>query len=64
MNSMHEFIQHEHLSMARTGSSDPEPPGASTDTLPLLELSIRRLEHLQHEFCRSFSSAVHAVDIS
>ena len=40
MNSMHEFIQHEHLSMARTGSSDPEPPGASTDTLPLLGASV------------------------
>ena len=36
MQTMHEFIEHEHLSMARAGSSDPEPPVASTATLPML----------------------------
>jgi hypothetical protein len=37
MQTMHEFIEHEHLSMARAGSSDPEPPVASTATLPMSE---------------------------
>ena len=37
---MNLFNMHEHLSMARTGSSDPEPLGASTDTLPLLGASV------------------------
>ena len=40
MQTMHEFIEHEHLSMARAGSSDPEPPVASTATLPMLGASV------------------------
>lgn len=57
MNSMHEFIQHEHLSTARTGSSaiPSHLVHASTDTLPLLHGSIRRLEHLKHEFRSKFN---------
>ena len=47
MKIMLEFIRHEYLSMSRAGSSDPEPPIASTATLPML--SVRRLDHLQHD---------------
>jgi hypothetical protein len=62
MKTMLEFIRHEYLSMSRAGSSDPEPPIASTATLPMLGASVVWTT-CNMIYRRRFSCNVHAVDV-